>query len=185
MCLFKGAEGLWYLSLEDCWVFSTIACWEVPVDSGINEFLKTMFPLKDFLHVSRIYNLLHPAEQTIPRKYWTIHSGEMTSQEGFHCNLHTNQVYKSPVALKQFYKEPRWMHNLRQKLNSLNVPVFYRLFPVAVLIYVRSLFSKYSFSQVSVLCCRAGLEWAPETGDWCVVVASGCEESESVKQQER
>lgn len=61
----------------------------------------------------------------------------MTSQEGLHYNFHTKQVYKSLVALEQFYKEPHWMHNLIQKLNSVTVPVFYLPFPAAVLVYVR------------------------------------------------
>lgn len=107
-----------------------------------------MFPFKYFLHVSNIYRMLHPAEQTISRKYLTIHSGEMTSQEGFHYNFHTNQVHKSLAALERFYKEPHWMHNLWQQLNLVTGPVFYLLFPVAVLVYVRFLLSKYSFSQI-------------------------------------
>lgn len=55
------------------------------------------------------------------------------------------------------------MHSLRQKLNLVTVPVFYLPFPAAVLVYVRVLLSKYSFSQISVLFSRAGLEWA---ADW-------------------
>lgn len=50
------------------------------------------------------------------------------------------------------------MHNLRQKLNLVAVPLFYLPFPVAVLVYVRFLLSKYSFSQISVLFCRAWSE---------------------------
>lgn len=61
-----------------------------------------MFPFKYFLRVSHIYRMLHSAEQTIPRRYLTIHWGEMTSQEGFHYNFHINQRYKSLGALEQF-----------------------------------------------------------------------------------
>lgn len=119
-------------------------------------FLKPMFPFKYFLRVSHIYRMLHSAEQTIPRRYLTIHWGEMTSQEGFHYNFHINQRYKSLGALEQFYEEPHWMHNLRQKLNLVTVPVFYLPFPA--LVYVRFLLSEYSSSQIPALFCRASLE---------------------------
>lgn len=80
----------------------------------------------------------------------------MTSQEGFHYNFHTHQVYKSLVALEQLYKEPHWMHNLRQKLNLVTVPILYP--PSLALFYVRFLLSEYSFSQISALFGRVGLE---------------------------